>query len=111
MKNMMQYKGFMGSVHFSGEDDLFFGRIEGIHDLVSFEGSDVAGLKKAFQEAVEDYIEICKQKNKPVHKSYKGNFNVRISPDLHQKAIQTALAKGISLNQLVQQAIEHEVSV
>lgn len=110
MKNMMQYKGFMGSVQFCGKEELFFGKIEGIHDLVTFEGSDVAGLKKAFQEAVEDYTQICRQNNKPVHKSYKGNFNIRISPELHQKAIQKAMAKRISLNQLVQQAIEHEVS-
>lgn len=110
MKNIIQYKGFTGSVHFSDEDAAFFGKIEGINDLVTFEGSNVAGLKKAFQEAVEDYFEICKVKNKPLHKSYKGSFNVRLSPELHQKAIQKALSKGISLNQLVQQAIEHEVS-
>ncbi len=97
-------------MHFNADDSIFFGKIEGINDLVTFEGEDVKGLAQAFEEAVDDYVEICKTRKKPVHKSYKGNFNIRITPELHKKALHKALLKGISLNQLVQQAIEHEVA-
>ncbi len=109
MKNILIYKDFLGSVHFSTEDECFFGKIEGIDDLVTFEGQDVKALKKSFHEAVEDYIEICEITKKPLLKSYKGSFNIRISPELHRKAVQKSLMLGISLNQLVQQAIEKEV--
>jgi predicted HicB family RNase H-like nuclease len=109
MKDVLNYKYFLGSVHFSNEDECFFGRIEGIDDLVTFEGQDVQTLKKSFHEAVEDYIELCKLTDKPLLKSYKGSFNIRISPQLHKKAVQKSLMLGISLNQLVQQAIEKEV--
>jgi predicted HicB family RNase H-like nuclease len=110
MKDVLQYKDFIGSVHFSAEDDLFFGKIEGINDLVTFEGSNVNEIKNAFQEAVDDYIDICRQTGKPLKKSYKGSFNVRIAPELHKKAVQKSLMLGLSLNKFVQRAIEKEIS-
>lgn len=109
IKDTLFYKDFIGSVHFSADDGLFFGRIEGISDLVSFEGTTVEEIKNAFEEAVEDYIDICKQTGKQLQKSYKGSFNVRLTPELHKKAVQRSLMLGISLNKLVQKAIEREV--
>jgi hypothetical protein len=43
-------------------------------------------------------------------KEFKGTFNIRISPELHRKAALKANQLGISLNQLVSDAIEHELS-
>lgn len=110
MKDVLQYKDFIGSVHFSVEDGVFFGKIEGVNDLITFEGTTVNEIEKAFTEAVDDYISLCEKINKPVFKSYKGSFNVRISPDLHKKAVNKSLLLGISLNQFVQKAIEDEVA-
>jgi len=109
MKDILQHDGFIGSVHFSSEDDCFFGMIEGIDDLVSFEGQNVNELKKSFLEAVSDYKVLCQAKEKPLHRSYKGSFNVRIPLELHKDAVRKSLLLGISLNQLVQRAIKKEV--
>jgi predicted HicB family RNase H-like nuclease len=110
VKDILVFKDFIGSVHFSADDRVFFGKIEGIDDLVTFEGKTVEEIQRAFKEAVEDYLELCKETKKPVFKSYKGSFNIRISPDLHRKAFEKSQSLGISLNQLVKQAIEKEVS-
>lgn len=109
MIDRIKYKDFIGSVHFSADDEVFFGKIEGINDLVTFEGNTVKQLKRAFEEAVLDYIELSSQTGKEVFKSFKGNFNVRINPELHSKAFEIALKKGISLNQFVQEAIEKKL--
>ena len=109
MKDVLMDDGFIGSVHFSAEDGCFFGRIEGVDDLVTFEGADVKSLTEAFLQAVGDYKVLCRAAGKPIHKSYKGSFNVRITPGLHKKAVQKSLLLGISLNQLVRKAIEKEV--
>ena len=109
MKDFLLYKDYIGSVHFNADDEIFFGKIEGIDDLISFEGTSVAELKKAFEEAVEDYIHLCKENGKKLEKSYKGSFNIRISPELHKKAKRLAIMKGISLNQFVQKAVEEEI--
>ncbi|MEI6386668.1 MAG: type II toxin-antitoxin system HicB family antitoxin [Spirochaetota bacterium] len=109
MKDLLAYKDFMGSVHFSADDEVFFGKIEGIEDLVSFEGNSVTEIKKAFEEAVEDYAQICRDNGTQLEKSYKGSFNVRIPPDLHRKVRRTAVKLGISLNQFIQKAVEDEI--
>ena len=57
MKDSMEYKGFNGSVRYSAEDHVFFGKGENIRSLVTFEGTDVDSLKFAFIEAVDDYLE------------------------------------------------------
>ena len=67
------------------EDEIFFGKIEGIDDLVSFEGNTASGLKQVFEKAVNDYVILCKEKGKKIEKLYKGSFNVRIVPEIHKK--------------------------
>ena len=49
MKDIIQYKDFFASVHFNAEDDIFFGKIEGITDLITFEGTSVSDLKEPFK--------------------------------------------------------------
>lgn len=105
----MVYKDYIGSVHYSTEDEVFFGKIEGINDSISFEGSSVTGLKAAFEEAVEDYIELCRLNSKEPEKTYKGSFNIRIRPELHKQAVQRALIEGKSLNQFIEDAIEERI--
>ncbi|MEJ2222054.1 MAG: type II toxin-antitoxin system HicB family antitoxin [Desulfobacterales bacterium] len=85
MKDVLQYKNFIGSVNFNADDEIFYGKIEGINDLVTFEGESVKKFKQAFEEAVEDYLQLCEQVGKPALKSYKGSFNVRIPQELIAK--------------------------
>jgi predicted HicB family RNase H-like nuclease len=108
--NMLSYKDFFGSVEYSASDECFYGKIIGTTDLVTYEGESVQGLKSAFQEAVEDYLILCKEAGKEPQKNYKGSFNVRISPDLHKEAAMLATRKGISLNAFVEKAILDEVN-
>ena len=109
MTDRIKYKDFIGSVHFSADDEIFFGKIEGINDLITFEGSTVLKLKSAFREAVHDYIELCNEVGKEIFKSFKGSFNVRVNPELHSKAFEQALLEGKSLNQFIKEAIELKI--
>ena len=52
--NTMSYKGYLGSVAFSEQDGVFYGKVEGINGLVNFEGESVKELTEAFHEAVDD---------------------------------------------------------
>jgi len=106
MNDILEYKGYFATVHFSAEDEIFYGKIIGINDLVSFEGDSVLELKSAFQEAVEDYLDTCKELNKEPDRMYKGTFNIRIPSELHRKASIVAAIKNITLNDLVKTAID-----
>jgi predicted HicB family RNase H-like nuclease len=105
MKDILKYSDFVATVQFSAEDEVFYGKVQGIDDSITFEGNSVAKLKRAFKEAIDDYIEICAETDKDPHKSYKGSFNIRIKPELHKKAAYKSLEQGISLNQLVERAL------
>ncbi len=110
MKDVMKYKGFIGSVHYASEDRVFYGKIEGINDLISFEGSTVDELEEGFKYMVDEHILDCSVRNIPLEKSYKGNLNIRLSPDLHKKAAQNAALRGVSLNQFINDAIKEKVT-
>ena len=110
MKNVLEHKGYSGSVEFSADDDVFFGKIIGIRDVVTFEADTVIKLKKAFKEAVEDYISTCKALDKDPDKEFKGSFNVRVKPKIHRLAAMKSAALRISLNQFVENALEKEVT-
>jgi len=109
MTDRLRYKDFIGSVHFSASDEIFYGKIEGINDLVTFEGTTVSKLKNSFKEAVLDYIDLCTETGKEIFKSFKGSFNVRVNPELHSKAFENALIEGKTLNQFVKEAIELKI--
>ena len=107
--NVLSYKDYIGSAEYSAADECFFGKIIGLSDLVTFEGDDVVSLKNAFIEAVDDYLAMCEEIGKIPQKTYKGSFNIRISPDLHKEAAISASMKGVSLNAFVEKAIYHEI--
>ena len=109
MKDILNYKGFIGSVHFSADDNVFYGKVEGINDLVTFEGETVTGLTQAFRHVVDEHIKDCEAENIAPEKSYKGNFNVRISPELHRRIAVTAKMKGVSINKFVSEALSKTV--
>lgn len=64
MTDTMTYKDFKGSIHFSDVDNVFYGKIEGINDLVTYEARSKNKLTTAFQEAVDDFISICRDTGK-----------------------------------------------
>ena len=57
--DLICYKNYYGSVHFDPQEELFFGKIEFIRDLVNYEASEAKSLVKAFHEAVDSYLEDC----------------------------------------------------
>lgn len=59
MNNTMEYKGYVGSVEFSEEDALFFGKVLGVRALISYEGENAHDLVEDFHSAVDDYLELC----------------------------------------------------
>ena len=110
MKNIMEYKGYLGSVEFSEEDELFYGKVQGIRALISYEGTNASELVSDFHSAVDDYLQLCKEDGKKPETAYKGSFNVRIKPELHKKIAIYAMEHNITLNNFVEHSIEKELA-
>lgn len=109
MKDMLAYKGYHGSIHYNPEDRVFYGRIEFIRALVSYEGKDADSLECAFFEAVDDYLAACVEQGREPEKPFKGSFNVRIAPELHERVAIAASQHGMSLNRFVAEALSQAV--
>ena len=105
MNNIMEYKGYVGSVEFSEADGCFFGKILGIRALVSYEGTNAAELVADFHAAVDDYLALCEAEGKAPEKAYKGSFNVRVPPELHRQAVVYALTHEMTLNGFVERSM------
>jgi predicted HicB family RNase H-like nuclease len=106
MSQTLQYKGYDGSVLYSAEDRVLHGRILGIRDMVSFEGTDVRGLEKNFKAAVDEYLSFCRAEGKAPNIPFKGSFNVRLPQELHHKAALYAEERDLKLNAVVQEALQ-----
>ena len=75
-----------------------------------FEGTDVASLRAAFEEAVDDYLEFCKETGKQPEKPFKGSFNLRLDPELHKLLVSNAMNEGKTLNTFVKDLLQRAVS-
>ena len=97
--NVLSYKGYSARIEFDAEDEIFFGKLAGITDGVGFHADTVEGLKAAFHEAVDDYIETCATVGKDPQKPYSGKMMLRVDPEVHAQAAKAAELSGKSLNQ------------
>lgn len=107
MDNILEYKGYYTKIEYSSEDRVLHGRIEGIGDLITFQNTDAARIEEEFYKAVDDYLKFCEEVGKEPDKSYKGSFNIRISPELHKELAVMAFKNNESLNQTVEKAIRN----
>ena len=64
MSNTLQYKGFVGSIEYSDEDSIFYGKVLGVRSLISYEGEKMSDHIEDFHRAVDSYLEIFSDEEK-----------------------------------------------
>lgn len=105
----MKYKGYVSKVEFDEDAQVFYGWVVNTRSVIDFYGSSVGELKKEFEFSVDEYLSYCKEHNIEPEKPYSGKFNVRLSPELHEKVATRAAIEGVSLNSYVTKALEDEL--
>jgi len=106
---MMNYKGYLGSVEYDDQAKIFHGDIINTRDVITFQGTTVKEIERAFRDSIDDYLAWCKEEGVEPEKPYSGRFNVRLSPDLHRQIAVIAKKKRVSLNSFVEKAITDEI--
>lgn len=106
ISNTLEYKGYYGTVEYSSKDNVLFGKVIGVKSLISYEGESIKSLKEDFECAINDYLEECDKRNIEPEKTYKGSFNIRISPELHKNLVLFSYAHNQSLNATIEEALE-----
>jgi len=105
----LEHKGYTGSIEYSKEDGLLYGKVLGIRGLISYEGATGLKLETDFVDAIDTYLADCRMNGITPEKPFKGSFNVRISSMLHRKAALMALEERTSLNNFVAESIRERI--
>ena len=106
MSNIMQYKGYVGSVEFSENDGVLYGKVQGIRSLISYEGTTVQELVDDFHGAVDDYLALCEEEGTEPESAYKGSLNLRFKqPETHRRAAIYAMTHDQSLNSFIDECV------
>lgn len=111
LDNMLEYKGYAASLHYAHEDKCFFGKVEYIDGLIIFEAQNANELQQNFENAVNDYIQTCKDENIEPQKTFSGKLALRLGKELHKKTSIYAKTTHKSLNQFCIGAIEEKVAI
>lgn len=61
VSNILYYKGYYGKIEYSAEDKVIYGKIMGIHSLISFESKSATDIENEFHNAVDDYLSYCEE--------------------------------------------------
>ena len=101
---MLEYKGYLGTVE--ADDGVFFGRVAGLRDVITFEGTTFEEVQRAFRDSVDFYLAYCEKRGEPPDRPYSGQIPLRLDPELHRRAAIRAQAEGVSLNQWIARRIE-----
>lgn len=99
----------MATIDFDAEDMLLVGQVIGITDSLYFHAQSASEIEAMFHQCIDNYLDFCAEVGKTPEKTYKGSFNVRVSEDLHRRSDFAAASRGISLNQFVASALQHEL--
>ncbi len=103
--NTMSFNGYTARVDFDERDSIFVGRVLGIRDIISFEGTTVAELRAEFEAAINDFLKDCAERGVSPEKPASGKLMLRVPPEVHAAAAIAAQACGKSLNQWASEAL------
>lgn len=108
--NSMNHQGYTARIEYDERDNIFIGRILGIRAIISFHGQTVKELRKEFEHAIDDYLAECTERSVSPEKPASGKLLLRLTPEMHGRAMVVAQASGKSLNQWVADLLERAVT-
>jgi predicted HicB family RNase H-like nuclease len=106
----MTIDGFHAKIEYDAELDQFRGEILGLTGGADFYGKNPKELRAEFKKSLAVFLQVCREKGIEPRRSYSGKFNLRISPELHERLAIAAQAQGKSINLLAQEALERKVA-
>lgn len=108
--NMMTVDGYHARIEYDEDLDVFRGEILGLSGGADFYGKNPKELRAEFKKSLQVFLTVCKEKGIEPRRHFSGKFNLRISPELHEKLAIVAQAQGKSINSLAQEALQERVA-
>ena len=102
----MEYKGYVATVEFDEEAEIFHGEVVDLKDVITFQSDSVDGLKKEFQGSIDDYLDFCREREEETEKPFSGKLTLRLNPELHRKIYIRSRKEKKSLNHWITDALD-----
>ena len=109
--NLMTYEGYQAKIEYDEDLDQFRGEILGLNGGADFYGKHPKELRTEFKKSLEVFLAVCKEKAIEPRRNFSGKFNLRISPELHERLAIAAQAEGKSINSIAQDALKIHVAL
>ena len=90
----MSHKGYTARIEFDERDNIFVGRVLGLHTMISFHGETVAELSSEFEIAISEFLRDCNEQGVRPEKPASGKLMLRVPPEVHGAALVAAKAAG-----------------
>jgi predicted HicB family RNase H-like nuclease len=109
--SVMTIDDFQAKIEYDPELDLFRGEILGLNGGADFYGKNPKELRAEFKKSLEVFLAVCQEQGIEPRRHFSGKFNLRISPELHEKLAITAQVEGKSINTIAQEALQKRVAL
>jgi predicted HicB family RNase H-like nuclease len=110
MISIMEIDGYKAVIKYDPEIGLFRGEFLGLNGGADFYASSVEGLRKEGKKSLKVFLKMCAEDGVNPRRKFSGRFNLRISPDLHERIAALADTSGKSINTWMIEALDHEAS-
>ena len=108
--NLMTYDGYQAKIEYDEDLDQFRGEILGLNSGADFYGKNPKELRTEYKKSLEVFLAVCAEKGIEPRRNFSGKFNLRISPELHERLAIAAQAEGKSINSIAQEALQIRVA-
>ena len=111
MSDFLKYKGYLGSVEYSADDNCLFGKVMFIKSLLMYEGETLQELEEMFHETIDEYLADCEAEGIKPNGPCSGVLNLRLGHSRHLAVAEQANKLGVSINELICSAIDTRLNL
>lgn len=108
--NTMKIDGHYAVISCDADLDMFRGEFVGLNGSAAFYATTVEKLKTEGRKSLREFLSVCKERGITPEKDFSGTFNLRVGKKRREELAIAAAVRGVSMNKLIDQAIEHELS-
>lgn len=106
----LTHRGYIGSINISLSDDVLYGKLMFIEDLIIYEARTIPDIKLNFINTIDDYLKSCQLLGRKPNKTTNGFLHLNINNTLYNRLIKAANKNNICVNDYIKKAIELNVS-
>jgi len=107
--NLITVDGHKATIAYDPELDMFRGEIWGLNGGADFYGRSLDELREEFRNSLSVFLEVCQEKGISPFKTYSGQINISVAPELHGIMETKAIAAGKPLNQWIADTLKEMI--